>query len=264
MIENINSLIYLTVSFIASVIGSISGIGGGVVIKPSLDALNRDPIASINFLSGCTVFAMSIVTVLRNLRAGIKLDLRVSVTIGVGAIFGGIAGGKLFSLAENRVADPSHLAIFQSAIMLLICVIVLAYLHNKERINNLNLTQLWVLFLIGLSLGIISTFLGIGGGPLNLLVLYYFLSMDEKNAAMNSIFMIFLSQFASLITLVAGRSIPNFDPLTLILMIIGGITGALLGAFINKKISNQGVAKLFRLVLILLIVINSLNIIKFL
>jgi uncharacterized membrane protein YfcA len=47
-------------------------------------------------------------------------------------------------------------------------------------------------------------------------------------------------------------------------MIIGGITGALLGTFINKKISNQGVAKLFRLVLILLIVINSLNIIKFL
>ena len=54
------SLILFSVSLISSLIGAISGIGGGVIIKPVLDSLGVMSISTINFLSGCTVLAMAI------------------------------------------------------------------------------------------------------------------------------------------------------------------------------------------------------------
>ena len=42
-------LIFLSVSFGASVIGAICGIGGGVLIKPILDACGVLDVASISF-----------------------------------------------------------------------------------------------------------------------------------------------------------------------------------------------------------------------
>lgn len=38
----------------------------------------------------------------------------------------------------------------------------------------------------GSVLGIFSSFLGIGGGPINLMILSFFFSMDTKTAAFNS------------------------------------------------------------------------------
>ena len=38
------------VCFFSSIIGAICGIGGGVIIKPVLDALGVFPVSTINFL----------------------------------------------------------------------------------------------------------------------------------------------------------------------------------------------------------------------
>jgi uncharacterized membrane protein YfcA len=47
------------VSFFASVIGSICGIGGGVIIKPVLDAVGLYSVSTISFMSGCIVLSMT-------------------------------------------------------------------------------------------------------------------------------------------------------------------------------------------------------------
>ncbi len=57
--------VYFIICFIATTIGGISGIGGGVIIKPVLDSFSSMGVASISFLSGCTVLSMSVVSVLR-------------------------------------------------------------------------------------------------------------------------------------------------------------------------------------------------------
>ena len=63
------------------------------------------------------------------------------------------------------------------------------------------------------------------GGPFNLVVLYYFFSMDTKTAVANSIYMILFCQGANLLTTVAG-GIPAFSWSTLLLMMLGGVLGA--------------------------------------
>ena len=51
--------VFFGVSFLASIVGAICGIGGGVIIKPVLDAFGVLDVSAISFLSGCTVLAMS-------------------------------------------------------------------------------------------------------------------------------------------------------------------------------------------------------------
>ena len=53
-------LLVLAISFFACTVGAICGIGGGIIIKPVLDATGVADVATINFLSGCTVLAMTL------------------------------------------------------------------------------------------------------------------------------------------------------------------------------------------------------------
>ena len=99
--------------------------------------------------------------------------------------------------------------------------------------------------MIGLLLGIMSSFLGIGGGPINLVVLGYFFSMDTKTAAANSLYIILFSQTASLLATLLTASVPEFRIPALILMVAGGIGGGIVGRKLNKKMDNKAVDKLF-------------------
>ena len=62
-------MLFFAVSFGASVAGAVCGIGGGVLIKPLLDATGVLSVASVSFLSGCTVLAMSCYSVVKAKRS---------------------------------------------------------------------------------------------------------------------------------------------------------------------------------------------------
>ena len=114
--------------------------------------------------------------------------------------------------------------------------------------------------LIGLVLGLMSAFLGIGGGPINLVVLFCFFSMETKTAAHNSLYIILLSQIASLLyTILCGR-VPEVPLALLLCMVCCGILGGMVGRRINKRISSRTVDKLF---LILLVIIMGVCVYNF-
>ena len=108
-------------------------------------------------------------------------------------------------------------------------------------------------------LGVMSSFLGIGGGPINLVVLFFFFSMDTKTAAENSLYIILFSQIASLLT----RTVPEFSLGMLLLMAAGGICGGICGRSVNKKLESRRVDQLFIGFMIFMIFINLYNIYKF-
>ena len=62
-------ILFLIVSFGASIIGAICGIGGGIIIKPLLDLSGLASLSTIGFFSCCTVFSMSLYNVSRSLFA---------------------------------------------------------------------------------------------------------------------------------------------------------------------------------------------------
>lgn len=258
-------LIVLAICFSASVAGAICGIGGGVIIKPVLDAFGIMDVATISFLSGCTVLSMSAYSVIRSKAGGSSLIRpKTGFPLAAGAALGGVAGKYLFQIIRSLNGDTDKVGAVQAACLLAVTLGTFVYTLRKSHIRTRKVENPLVCLLIGLILGILSSFLGIGGGPVNLVVLFYFFSMDTKTAAENSLYIIFFSQIASLVCSVATGSVPSFSVGVLLLMAAGGITGGIAGRSINRKIQADTVDKLFLWLMMLMILINIYNIYKFL
>lgn len=256
-------LFYSLICLLATTLGAISGIGGGVIIKPVLDATASISVSQISFLSGCSVLAMSIVSLLSSMGGETKIDKGRTTPLAIGSAVGGVVGKLLFDIIKNAAANDGVVGTAQSAIMILLTGGVLLYVLNKKYIKTNNIESIFVCITIGLFLGILSSFLGIGGGPINLAVLYFFFSMTTKTAALNSLYMIFFAQTASLIFTFASSSVPETDILALAVMILSGVAGGFIGRKINKKISTKAVDILFCCMLVAIIGTSVYNLIRY-
>lgn len=255
-------LLSFTISFLASVIGTICGIGGGVIIKPVLDASGILSISVINFLSGCTVLSMSLYSVIKtssNQDADITRGL--SAYLGIGAVIGGIGGKQVFQMLKIVFGDEAMVGAVQAAALAVITLGTLIYICLKKKIRTLNISNGIFALFIGLMLGGMSSFLGIGGGPINLVLLHFFFSMETKAAAQNSLYIICLSQLSNLIITILKRAVPAVSFFMLAGMIICACSGSFIGQKINARISSAAVDKLFIVLICIIIMICIYNVI---
>lgn len=251
-------------SFLASIIGAICGIGGGVIIKPVLDLCGLASVSTISFLSGCTVLSMSLYSVGKNLTSGeSRVDMKTGTPLAIGGAVGGIIGKQMFSAVKAMFANPNTVGAVQAVCLALLTVGTLIYTIYKSRIKTKRIESIPVCLVIGLALGILSSFLGIGGGPFNLVILFYFFSMDTKTAAQNSLYIILFSQVTSLLTTLITRSVPTFEWLALIFMVAGGISGGMVGRKLNRKLDNAAVDKLFMGLMAVIICISIYNVFRY-
>ncbi len=253
-------ILFLIVSFGASIIGAICGIGGGVIIKPVLDLCRLAPLSTIGFLSSCTVFSMSLYNVSRSLAdKSHAIDTVTGTPLAIGAAAGGIIGNKVFELVRHGVGSDAVTLSAQSGCLLLLTLGTLIYTVNKSRIKPRPTESKAACLIIGLLLGGFSSFLGIGGGPFNLVVLHYFFGMESKKAAANSLYIILFSQATNLLLTVLGGSTPDFSVLALCLMIVGGIGGGIVGRKISAGLDNKAVDKLFIALMCVIMLICCYN-----
>lgn len=257
------AILFFLVAFLSSIVGAICGIGGGVVIKPVLDMLQMGSAATINFLSGCTVLSMSLYSVGKSLRSGdSKVDTATGTPLALGAAVGGVFGKELFRIVKGLFANGEMVGGVQAVALGIITLGTLAYTLRKAHITTRHMQGKVLCAGIGLALGIMSSFLGIGGGPINLVVLGFCFSMDTKTAAANSLYIILFSQAASLLATVFTGAVPEFSIPALALMVAGGIGGGIAGRSLNKKMDNRAVDKLFIGLMILIVLICVYNAIR--
>ena len=203
-------VLFFVVSFLASIAGAICGIGGGVIIKPVLDLFGLASVSTISFLSGCTVLAMSCYSVGKNILAHEnRVDFAIGTPLAIGAAIGGVVGKQMFSNIKAMFENGNTVGSVQAICLALITLGTFIYTLKKAKIKTLQITNKAVCVLVGLVLGIMSSFLGIGGGPINLVVLFYLFSMETKTAAQNSLYVILFSQITSLVTTFVTRSVPD-------------------------------------------------------
>ena len=254
-------ILIFIVCLLASTAGGICGIGGGVIIKPVVDALGVLSVRALSFLSGLTVLSMSCISVYKQRKRRL-VDMKTGTPLALGAAIGGLCGKAIFDVIKSAVGE-APVGLIQSIALGVITLLTLLYMLNRAKIRTHNVRNPLLCALIGLVLGIMSSFLGIGGGPINLCVLYFFFSMDTKKAAANSLYVILYSQiFSALSTVVQGR-IPTFSWLLLILRVLGGVLGGMLGHKFNEKLSAKQVDKLFIGLLVVIILICVYNACRF-
>lgn len=253
-------ILFLLVSFLASVVGAICGIGGGIIIKPVLDMLHLETIATINFLSGCTVLSMSCYSVLRTLLArDWSVEIKTGTPLAIGAAVGGLLGKSLFNYIRSLFENQNAVGAIQAACLAIITLGALIYTVNRDKIATKHVGNPIVCMVVGLALGVMSSFLGIGGGPINLVVLFYFFGMDTKAAAANSLYIILFSQLASVLSTILTKSVPVFQWPALILMVAGGIGGGIVGRLLNRRMADRAVDQLFICLMVVMIGISIYN-----
>ena len=246
-------ILVFAVCFLASLLGPLCGIGGGVIIKPVVDAMNVMSVSTVSFLSSMSVLIMSLATLAQNAASGQSdIDARAMSPIAVSSAVGGGIGKMLFNRLGSVFPDAELVGAVQAAVLIVLAVLVLAYTLNKARIKGLKLENAWAQALIGLC-----------AGPFNLAILVFFFAMESKPAAQASLFIIAFSQTASLIYTLATGSVPAFLPVVLLGMAAMAVLGSVGGRRLLRRMDSAAVDKLYVFALVLIIVICTYNFIRF-
>ncbi len=254
-------ILYLFIALLATVIGSLVGLGGGVIMKPLLQTLTSLDALSVNVLSSITVFFMATSTLYKRTKSNRSLFKKDYLYLIIGSIIGGIIGNFIFSKFLELFPYESQVSFIQ--IVILIILLLLVIFKNKYIHLLPTYTSKFALFNIGLFLSIISTFLGIGGGPINVPIFIGLLSVEILTATYLSILIIFFSQLSNIIIYITDNTLSQVILNPLLIMIPAAIFGGLLGAKLSKQLNNEKVNTLFNLTIIGLIILNIYNLVQY-
>lgn len=253
------------VCLIATTLGAVGGFGGGVIIKPVVDALGVLSVSTASFLSTCTVLCMTIVSVGRSAKAGMKMNHKLAIPLAIGATVGGVLGKFVFDLVKQQFQSEALLGRIQALLLIVLTVAVMISVlrRNGGKSKTYHVQNMFAAGVVGALLGFISSFVGIGGGPYNVAVLLLLFGMEAKPAAQYSLFIVLFCQAANVLLSLINGTVPEFSWLHMIVMACGGVGGALLGAKISKKVSDKTVEWLVLALMIFVIATNVYNLIVF-
>jgi len=268
-------IIVILVVFIATFLGSLCGIGGGVIIKPVLDAVSNFSSFQIALISMSCVLTTSLTSVLKHIRYKTKINFKESLSLAIGGIVGGIAGASLFDLVKKSVVNAipekggDIIVIIQNAGIAIFMILVLLYmLLLKPKEISFHLDSLIITGIIGVFLGMVSVFLDIGGGSINVCLFILLFTMNVKPAAVNSLLVIVFSQNAKFIQyIIMGNFQKNtvFNNelpwwLFIVLIVVCVLTG-LLGSHLNHKLDEKYVDIAYNLSIVAIILISGYNVV---
>ena len=119
---------FLIVSLLASSIGAICGIGGGVIIKPVLDSLSIMEVSKISFLSSCTVLSMSMYTfIVSKIKGDSLVNGKIATPLALGGVLGGILGKMSFSYVIVFFQSENIAGVFQSAVLIFLTILTVIF-----------------------------------------------------------------------------------------------------------------------------------------
>jgi len=250
-------VIYAVVIFLACVLGAIVGLGGGVFIRPILDAIGHHTVMEISFFSSTAILTMAIVSTIKRIKDGMEIKVKMAVLISSGAIVGGMLGNILLQRLIYIMASESNVQIVQ--IIATVAVLLASIFVTLKKDLHFQINNHGVLPFMGICLGIIGAFLGMGGGPLNVPLLMIFFGLPIKTATAYSIIIIFFTHSSRLVTLGVTDGFGGFDLSVLPFVIIAAAIGGFLGANLSRVFTEAIVKRLFICALVAVIGLNLFN-----
>lgn len=255
-------LIYLMLAVFATTVGSLTGMGGGVIIKPLMDVLGDYNVQTIGIISSITVFSMALVSVTKQIKAKTKISFETAIPLAIGSVIGGFIGERILSYIVDVLGINGIVTVIQNIVLSILIFCVFLYMKNKNRIKGKALKGVFSSLAVGVFLGICSSFLGIGGGPINVALIIYLFSVNTKTATVCSLITILFAQISKLATIALTTGFAEFDLSVAPVMIIGAICGGFIGASLNKKCKEETVEKAFNCVQLLVLTITIFNVVR--
>ncbi len=223
-------------AFVASVFGSMVGLGGGFILVPILRI----------FLGFSPAYAAgtSLVLIVANSASGAftyLLQRRVHLKIGWLIAAGGLPGGVLGAIASFHISAR----LFDTILAVLLVAVAVDMAWNAERRMAGRVEQERVTEIKGMSyraalglgfiVGIFSSLFGLGGGIILVPTFLYFSELPVHAISATSQFAILLTSPVGLVVHVLQRDIVGRDVLPLV---AGGLLGGPIGARLSLRLRS--------------------------
>ena len=225
----IDQLWLIPLGFAAGLLGSMIGLGGGIIVVPVLTFLGFPPTAAASnslFAALSNAIASTI---------SYSKQKRIEYPLGIKLGLLSIPGTVLGALISTDVAPDVFKILFG---FVLIASAAYIFLRKKIETREKTISKQMMIFAIGASFfaGIISSFFGIGGGIIFVTLMVVGMGMAMKKAAPTSQ-MILL--FASLSGVIVHSLLGHPDFLQAGLLAIGSFIGGLVGARLSIDIKER-------------------------
>lgn len=231
-------MLYFFLALAASFFGAFCGLGGGVVIKPALDAFTDLAPNVISILSAFCVLTIALTSVIKYVLSRTPFDVKRCLLLGGGSVVGGFVGTKLLDMILAHA--PGDTVVFVQSVILfsLLCAAVVYMTFFKEK-GSFRLSHPLAVLAAGLGLGMASAFLSVGGGPINVALFVLLFSVTVKEAAVSSLVVILVSQVTKLLTLTTTGGLSDVDLTPLLILLPVAFVGALIGAALNRRAPDK-------------------------
>lgn len=165
-----------------------------------------------------------------------NIDLRVGALFGASGIIGAFIGSPLTALVSSEVLLLSF------GVLMLVVALLMIRRRNRMADNPEHRPHLVQAILAGLGVGVLTGFLGVGGGFLIVPALVLFGGLDMRKAIGTSLFVIFLNCVAGLIGHL-GKEVLDFG-LTFVVMVLA-VGGAVAGTMVSHRVAPRHLQKIF-------------------
>jgi uncharacterized membrane protein YfcA len=247
LLDNIALLAFLiAVGLSAGTLGSMLGVGGGIIMVPALTLLNLPP-AQAASTSLIAVMSTSISSTIEYSRQK-RIDYILGLEMAACAIPGGVLGAVL---SEYLVEDTFKLYF---GILLILTGIYIAYknsvlkdLQAKKRSLLLHVA----VFAASFGAGIISSLFGVGGGIVFVPAMLLVLGLTMQRAAPTSQLTLMMTAVAGVLT---HSVLGHPDYLQAVVLSAGAFAGAQIGARLSRMTKDVLLQRLLAILLIALAV----------
>ena len=252
LLDNIATLTFLLVVGLgAGTLGSMLGVGGGIIMVPALTFLNVPPTqaASTSLIAVMATSISSTIEYSRQKRINYGLGLQMAAC----AIPGGVLGAVL---SEYLLQDTFKLYF---GILLILTGLYILYRNSvlKDRhVKRRSLALQVGVFAASFGAGIISSLFGVGGGIIFVPAMLLVLGLTMHTAAPTSQFTLMMTAIAGVFT---HSALGHPDYLQAIVLSIGAFVGAQIGARLSRITKDVLLQRLLAAVLMTVAIIFILD-----
>lgn len=240
-------IIILLIGLFSGAYGIIVGAGGGFILVPALLIIMK---MSPEIAAG-TGLVVVLINALSGLSGFIKqkrIEYGLTLFILIGALPGSFVG---LLLAQKLSADLFYGAF---ASMLIILGLFLLWKNRgkeqaaiEETLLKMTRKRKISLILVGILMGIVSTFFGIGGGWLMVPILIYIYGIAPHRATATSIFALCLYSTIGVVLHIYNG---NVDWTTALWGGAGALIGAQIGVFVSSRMSGKLIIQFLSILLL--------------
>jgi uncharacterized membrane protein YfcA len=240
--------------FLIAIVASLTGIGGGIFIVPVLTLLYEFVPANAVGTSLTTIVFTAIAAALNYARQR-RIYWRTGLVLATITVPGAYLGAWLTTQLQ-----PRDLGLIFGFFLLSVAVYIIADLSNVRRSKSQAETKQrsdseivrsgkTIALGAGLSFfgGLASGLLGIGGGLLVVPIMTFAMGMSIHLATATSMFTMIFTSISGVVQHYQASHI-NFE--SALLLALGAVFGAQVGAYTSKRISSKNLRRVFGIIVI--------------